>query len=249
MSFAGQVAIVTGAASGMGRATALQLAREGARVALVDIDAQNGERIAAEARTYGADAVFEHVDLTDLTALEPLVARTVGRWGRLDILANVAAIYPSAPFLEVTPEIYDRTLAIGLRAVFFLTQAAARQMVTQRSGAIVQVASGAAFRPVPNLAHYSAAKGGIVAMTRTIARELAPYGVRVNVVAPGHTASETIQRTLSPEMMAQTAQSLVPGRWLTPEEVAEAIVFLAGPQATAITGAVLNVNGGDYMPH
>jgi 3-oxoacyl-[acyl-carrier protein] reductase len=249
MPFNGKVALVTGGASGIGRATALRFAQEGADVIIADLDADNGERVVAQARSEGTDSSFERVDLTSLDEIKRLVARVLERKGRIDILANVAAIYGSVPFLEMSPELWDRTIAIDLRAVYFLTQAVARHMVAAGAGAIVNVASGAAFRPIAGQSHYTAAKGGLVAMTRTIALELAAHGIRVNVVAPGHTASETILRTRTPEDLQATVKDMLSGRWMEPEEVAEAIVFLASDAARAMTGAILNVNGGNYMPH
>jgi 3-oxoacyl-[acyl-carrier protein] reductase len=249
MTFSGKVALVTGGSSGIGRATALRFAQEGADVVVADLDAENGEHVLAQARNHGADSSFERVDLTSLDEIKSLVARVMERKGRIDILANVAAIYGSVPFLEMSPELWERTIAIDLRAVYFLTQAVAKHMVSAGAGAIVNVASGAAFRAIAGQSHYTAAKGGLVAMTRTIALELAPHGIRVNIVAPGHTASETILRTRTPEDLQATVQDMLSGRWMEPEEVAEAIAFLASDAARAMTGAILNVNGGNYMPH
>ena len=249
MLFEGEVAIVTGAASGMGRATAALLGKAGARVVVADVNEERGSKVAQDIRSTGGEAMFHRVDLTSLPDMQALAAATMERYGQIDVLSNVAAIYPSAPFLETTPEAWERIINVDLRGVFFLTQEVIRRMVSRERGSVINVASGAAFRPVPGMAAYSAAKGGLVSMTRTIAQEVAKYHIRVNVVAPGHTASETVVGKYSREALDAMAKSLVPGRWMEPEEVAEAIVFLASSAASGMTGAVINVNGGDYMPH
>ena len=249
MSFEGQVAIVTGAASGIGRATATLLGKAGAQVVVADVNEERGNTVAQDIRSNGGEAMFHRVDLTSLSEIQALAAATVERYGQIDVLANVAAIYPSAPFLETTPEAWEQIITIDLRGVFFLTQEVIRRMVPRERGSVINVASGAAFRPVPGMAAYSAAKGGLVSMSRTIAHEVAKHRIRVNVVAPGHTASETVVGDRGREALDAMATSLVPGRWMEPEEVAEAIVFLASNAASGMTGAIINVNGGDYMPH
>jgi NAD(P)-dependent dehydrogenase (short-subunit alcohol dehydrogenase family) len=247
--FDGEVAIVTGGASGIGRASASLFASQGARVVIADVDEAKARQVASSIAADAGEVVVEPVDLTSLRDLEALVERTAERFGRIDILANVAAIFPAASFMNTSPDAWERIIDIDLKAVFFLTQAVARKMIEQNRGAIVNVASGAAFRPVPGMSVYSAAKGGIVAMSRTIAHELARHHIRVNVVAPGHTASETVRAQMSQQELDAVAKGLLAGRWLEPEEVAEAIVFLASSAASGMTGAVINVNGGDLMPH
>ena len=247
--FDGEVAIVTGGASGIGRASASLFASEGARVVIADIDEDKAQEVAASIAKAGGEVVVERVDLSSLSDLEALVERTAERFGRIDILANVAAIFPPSSFMKTSPADWERIIDIDLRAVFFLTQAVAREMIERKRGAIINVASGAAFRPVPGMSAYSAAKGGLVAMTRTIAHELARYHIRVNIVAPGHTASETIRAQMSRETLESAADKLLAGRWLEPEEVAEAIVFLGSSAASGMSGSVINVNGGDFMPH
>jgi NAD(P)-dependent dehydrogenase (short-subunit alcohol dehydrogenase family) len=249
MSIEGKVAIVTGGASGIGRASAAQLAGLGARVVVADLNAENGERVVAAIRERGGAAAFRNVDLVSMPEIEALVAWTVERFGQIDILVNAAAIYPGRPFLEVTPELWDQILNLDLRSVYFLTQAVAQQMVPRRQGVIINIAAEAAHRPVKGLSAYTAAKGGLVAMTRTIAFELAEFGIRVNAVSPGHTTSETVLARISPEQLDAVAQRLSPGRWLDPEEIAETVVFLAGDDAAAMTGAVLAANAGSHMPH
>ncbi len=247
--FDGEVAIVTGGANGIGRASASLFASQGARVVIVDVDEAKARRVAESIATAGGQGIVEAVDLSSLSDLEALVERTAERFGRIDILANVAAVYPPASFMNTSPDAWEHIIGIDLRAVYFLTQAVARRMIEQKRGAIVNVASGADFRPVTGMSAYSAAKGGIVAMSRTIAHELARHHIRVNVVAPGHTASETIRAQRSQRELDAAAEELLPGRWMEPEEVAEAIVFLASSAASGMSGAVINVNGGAFMPH
>jgi NAD(P)-dependent dehydrogenase (short-subunit alcohol dehydrogenase family) len=247
MRFDDKVFIVSGGASGMGRATATLLAESGADVVIADIDVDAGARVA---ESIGARAVLDETDLRSVDAIESLVARTEERFGRIDGLANVAAVYPFLPFMDTTPGAWQEIDEVNHRAVFFLTQAVARTMIRNGGGgAIVNIASGAAFWPVPGMTAYSGTKGGVVSMSRTMAHELAPHGIRVNVVAPGHTLSETALRHLTPELQDQIASTLVGGRWLQPEEIAQAIVFLLGDGARGMTGAVVNVNQGNYMPH
>jgi NAD(P)-dependent dehydrogenase (short-subunit alcohol dehydrogenase family) len=247
VEFDDKVVIVSGAASGMGRATATMLGDAGAHVVLADVDVEGGRRVGA---AIGDRAVVTETDLRSLESIRSLVTQTQERFGRIDGLANVAAVYPYMPFMDTTEETWQLIDDINHRAVFFLTQAVARSMIDKGvGGAIVNVASGAAFRPVPGMAAYSGTKGGIVALNRIMAHELAPYNIRVNCVAPGHTASETNMRNMTEEQAEGVAKTLVGGRWMQPEEPAEAIVFLLGERSRGMAGAVINVNLGNYMPH
>ena len=186
------------------------------------------------------------VDMASPSDVRAALRAVHERFGRLDAVANVAAIYPRAATADVTEEFWDRLMAINLRGVFFCCQEAIAVMLTQGSGAIVNVASGAAFQPVAGHAVYSATKAGMVGMTRVLALEHARTGVRVNVVAPDHTASH--DDPASKELYEAMAPSLVPGRWLTPDESANAIVWLCSDEASGLNGAIVNVNGGIYMP-
>jgi NAD(P)-dependent dehydrogenase (short-subunit alcohol dehydrogenase family) len=247
MRFDDKVIIVTGGANGIGRATATLLAEAGADVVIADIDVDAGSRVAD---SIGAKATFEKTDLRSLDAIESLVAGAEQRFGRIDGLANVAAAFLSASFVDTTPEAWQQVNDVNDRAVFFLGQAVARSMIRKNNGGvIVNVASNVAFRPLPNFSAYAATKGAIVAMSRIMAHELTPHNVRVNVVAPGHTASEHIRRNFSQEQLDQIASTLVGGRWMEPEEVARAIVFLLSDASRGMNGAVLNANLGNYMPH
>ena len=248
MNLEGTTAAVTGAASGIGRATAIGFAAGGANVALLDVDADGACGLADEIDPSGARALACPVDVADPAAVSAAFDATRERFGSLDALANVAAIYPRAQVLDVTEELWDRVMSINLRGLFFCCQAAIRIMRPQGRGAIVNVASGAAFRALEAQATYSASKAGVVGLSRVLALECARSGVRVNVVAPGHTLTDNTIAAIGPERFDQMAESLVPGRFLTPEEPANAIVWLCSDDASGINGAIVNVNGGNYMP-
>ena len=160
----------------------------------------------------------------------------------------MAAIYPRAGVLDATEEHWDKVMDLNVRGVFFTSQAAMKVMTEQKSGAIVNIASGAAFRPLENMVAYCTAKAGLLGMSRVLALEGASHGVRVNTVAPGHTASETILTYNTRETLDEMAQELVSKRWLEPEEIAQGVVFLSSDAASGINGAILNINGGNFMP-
>jgi NAD(P)-dependent dehydrogenase (short-subunit alcohol dehydrogenase family) len=249
MDFSNKTAVVTGAASGMGRATAIGFGKAGANVALFDVNEDGTTRIAEQIDASGARTMVFGVDMAQPADVRAALVAVKEHFGRLDCLANVAAIYnPPANVPDVTEEFWDRMMAINLRGAFFCCQEAIRIMVDQGHGAIVNVASGAAFRPIEGLVVYSATKAGIVGMTRVLALECARTGVRVNVMAPGHTLSETMMDILPAEQIESMAAALVPGRWMTPEGPANAILWLCSDEASGVNGAILNVNGGNHMP-
>jgi NAD(P)-dependent dehydrogenase (short-subunit alcohol dehydrogenase family) len=243
-----QVALVTGAASGIGRATALAFARAGACVALVDVNGAGVKEVARQIERDGGRASAYTADLSRTDAIRAVVREILDAHGRIDALANVAAIFPTSPVLEISEEFWDRVLGLDLRGVFFTSQEVLRHMIGRGRGAIVNIASGAAFRPMPGFAAYSAAKAGLVGMSRVLAVESARHGVRVNVVAPGHTETEGTRATYSDTERAAAARELTSRRWLEPREVASAIVYLCSDAASGVNGAILHVNGGNWMP-
>ncbi len=249
MDFSGKTAVVTGAASGMGRATAIAFGKAGANVALFDINEDGARLIAGQIDGSGTRATVCRVDMAEPEQIRTALRATNDRFGGIDYLANVAAVYnPTAKVADVTEEFWDRLMSINLRGAFFCCQEALRIMIAQGHGSIVNVASGAAFRPIEGLVVYTATKAGVVGMTRVLALESARTGVRINVMAPGHTLSETMIDILPAEQIESMGAALVPGRWMTPEEPANAILWLCSDEASGVNGAIVNVNGGNHMP-
>jgi NAD(P)-dependent dehydrogenase (short-subunit alcohol dehydrogenase family) len=248
MDFTGKTAVVTGAASGMGKATAIGFAEAGANVALLDID-DGGAQVVADQIGAGTATLVCKVDLTQPAQTRDVLRAVQARFGRIDALANVAGIFPRARVPDVTEEFWDRIMAVNLRGAFFCCQEALRIMEAQEGGgAIVNVASGAAFRAIDGLVAYSASKAGLVGMTRVLALEYARKGVRLNVVAPGHTVSEASLTRMGQDQIDAIAATLVPGRWMTTQEQANAIIWACSDAASGLNGAIINVNGGNYMP-
>lgn len=248
-ALADQTVLVTGAASGIGRTTALAFGAAGSRVVLADIDEEGADRIARQIEDrFGAETLVHQADLSDGDAVDGLYAAVDAAYGGVDSVANVAAIYPNAPTVDTTDEMWDRVLTLNLRGVFQSCRAALQRMVGEGHGSVVNIASGAAFKGLSGLTAYSASKGGLVAMSRVMAVEVARQGVRVNVVSPGPTNTEGAFLRRSAEESAAFAERTIPGRLTEPEEVAETIVFLCSPAASGLNGAILNVNGGDYQP-
>jgi len=245
MRLNGKVAAVTGAGQGIGRAVVLALAREGAAVLVSDVDLQMAQETAREIESQGGRAVSLKVDVTERQDAEELTATAVREFGCLDILVNNAGVYPSAPIIEIKEAEWDLVMAINLKGAFLCSQAAVRQMMVQRDGVIVNVSSVDAKTRTRGNAHYAAAKAGVISFTRTLACEAAPYGIRVNAVAPGWIGTETLLK--KSDRWQQAVEEIPVGRLGTPEDVAEAVLFLTSSAAGYITGEVLDVNGGMVM--
>jgi NAD(P)-dependent dehydrogenase (short-subunit alcohol dehydrogenase family) len=247
MRLDGRVAIITGAARGIGRETAETLARAGARVVLADLDQAMAEAAAAEMREAGLPASAIGVNVADETSVEAMVRTAMEREGRLDILVNNAGVAIRRPAVELALADWDKVVAVNMTGAFLCARAAARPMIAAGGGAIVNVASimglsgGGLY---PNVS-YQATKGAIVNMTRAFAVEWAPHDIRVNAVAPTYVRTELIEPILrDPELIARI-EAMTPMRRLAePRDVAAAIAFLASSAAAMITGHVLAVDGG-----
>jgi NAD(P)-dependent dehydrogenase (short-subunit alcohol dehydrogenase family) len=247
--FAGKVAVVTGAARGIGRAIAERLHAGGARVLLVDCNAAGVASAAASLRAPdGDDAKPLVADLADPASIGALADHVKAFANRIDILVNNAGIELDLPFVQVTPELFDRLIAINLRAPLLLTQALVALFPTS-GGAIVNISSIHADHAFPNAIPYACSKAGLVALTRNLALELADRHIRVNAVCPGYIDTpmwdEWLRSSADPEGLARQTTALHPlGRRGLPQDVASAVAYLAGPQSAWVTGTCLVVDGG-----
>jgi NAD(P)-dependent dehydrogenase (short-subunit alcohol dehydrogenase family) len=244
-----KIVLVTGAQQGIGRATALRFAQEGADVALNFLDDRPAaEAIAAQIEAFGRRCCVIQGDVSRSAEVRQFVATAEGELGPIDVLVNNAAIFPRAPFLDLAEEEWDAVLTTNLKGSFVCAQEAARRMVeAQRPGAIINLASGAPYRGSLRSTAYMASKLGIVGLTRGMARDLTPYRIRVNAVAPGVTNTAMPRGGHTEEQLAELVQRLPSGRLAEPEDIADVIVFLATDDARHIIGQLIHVNGGDYL--
>jgi 2-hydroxycyclohexanecarboxyl-CoA dehydrogenase len=247
---ADKIALVTGAASGIGRAIAQAMAREGARVAVLDLNAAGAVTVVAEIVAAGGQAQAWAADIADTTRVNTVVADVVARWGTVHILVNCAGWDKPLPFVETTPEFWDKILAINLKGPIACTHAVLPSMIKQSYGKIVTIASDAGRVGSTGEAVYSAAKGGLIAFTKTIARETARHRINVNCVCPGPSDTPLFQNEFaaaSPKL-AESLKRVIPwGRLGVPDDIAPAVVFLASDEAGFITGQTLSVSGGLTM--
>lgn len=244
MTFDGHVAVVTGASRGIGRASARALALAGARVVAVSRHPSGSESVAEEIRGLGAEALPLVADVTDATAVGAMVRETRETFGPVDVLVNNAGIYDAAPFEEMTPERWDRMIAVHLTGTFLCSREVVPEMVRRGRGAIVNVGSTSGLTGGTSGAHYAAAKGGVIAFTRALGRELAPSGVRVNAVVPSKVDTDILTQAVGPEEREALADRIPLGRIGQPEEIAEVIVFLASDRSSYITGELIVASGG-----
>jgi NAD(P)-dependent dehydrogenase (short-subunit alcohol dehydrogenase family) len=242
----GKVAVVTGAAQGIGRALADGLAAEGARIVVADL------RDAEEAATRYPGGVGLTADVADEAQVQQLVDETVTRCGGIDVLVNNAGLYASLqmrPFTEIPLEEWRQVMDVNVASMFLTCRAAVPVMRERGGGAIVNISSGTPFRGVPFLLHYVTSKGAIVAFTRALARELGKDGVRVNCVAPGFTMSDGVKE--HPEVVEKLRDVSVAARTIqrdqVPEDVVGAVVYLAGAAASFVTGQTIVIDGGQYF--
>ena len=243
----GKVALITGTASGIGKATARLFAREGARVVCADLNGPGAETTAAEIKQAGGDAVAVQANIASEAECEKMVQTAVDTYGRLDVLHNHAGIlHPKdGPITELSAEAIDETFNTNCKGMLFTVKYAARQMIKQGGGAIVNTGSDLAYIGLANLTAYTASKSAVVGVTRTLAVELAPHGIRVNAVSPGFTFSGmnvALQRDKA-FMDQMRLDYLIPSLG-QPEDVAYAVLYLASDEARFTTGASLVVDGG-----
>jgi NAD(P)-dependent dehydrogenase (short-subunit alcohol dehydrogenase family) len=251
MKLAGRVALVTGAQQGIGAAIAVALAEEGADVALTWLDDERAAAaVAARVHRAGRRVHLVRVDVARLADIEMMVADTVHVLGAPDILVNNAGVYPRVKLIDMRESDWDYVLDINLKACCFATIAVVKALIAagKGSGSVLNISSQA-IRGAVRGVHYSASKGGVVSMTRAMALELAPYNIRVNAIAPGTTDTAQPRYGNSDAELIEMARAIpLGGKMLTPNQIARTAVFLASEDANAITGQVVHVNGGSYMP-
>lgn len=242
----GRVAVVTGAASGLGRAVALGLAKAGAKVSLADVSEAGLEHVAAMGRTAGHAVLARRVDVTQLADLQALRSAALSTWGRVDVLINAAGITHRAPAETFPVEDWERILAVNLTGTFLSCQVFGQTMLAQGKGSIVNFASIGGLVGLPQSVAYCASKGGVVQLTKVLAIEWAPKGVRVNAVAPSAFDTPMVQRVLEsdPTYRGAIGAAAPIGRLGQPHEIVGAALFLASDASSMVTGHVLSVDGG-----
>ena len=254
-SLDGLAAVVTGAAQGLGLEIANQLARNGASVIVADLQLEKAQLIASELRENGLIVKAAYLDITDSSSVANFFGQAADEYGRLDILVNNAGIGQNVtPIVELSDEEWGRVLNVTLTGTFYCCRAAGAIMERQESGSIVNIASVNGQNPAALVGAYNAAKAGVISLTRTLALELAAYGVRVNSVSPGPVYTEFNRKgmaqrcqtlNISEDEMIERVRSAIPlGRWGDPVDIAQGVVFLCSPAASWITGEVLRVSGG-----
>jgi len=241
-----KVALITGAAQGIGKAVTLVLARHGADVVVADVNIEKAQETAREVEALGRAAMAVRVDVTHLEDVEKMVEAAIQRFGKIDILVNNAGIARDKLILRMTEEDWDTVLNVNLKGTFNCTKAVIKHMSKQRSGKIVNIASVVGMMGNPGQANYSASKAGVIGLTKTVAREFAARGINVNAIAPGYI--QTPMTEVLPEKAKEELKRLIPMERLgQPEDVAHAVLFLVSETSSYITGNILNVNGGIYM--
>ncbi|MFL5287521.1 MAG: SDR family NAD(P)-dependent oxidoreductase [Rhodopila sp.] len=247
MKLQGQIALITGGSRGIGRATALLFAQEGADIAFCHLDDEpQADATAADIRSLGRRAMHRSVDVADVAASRAFADAVAAEFGPIDILFNNAGMNIRKPFEAYTEAEFDRILSVHLKGMFFMAQAVYPAMLARGRGCIINVASQRGLKGAANSAPYSAAKAGIIGFTRALSWEAAPRGIRVNAIAPGPIETD-LTATMDPADRQVFIKALPAGRFGRPEEIAATALLLAGPEGGFYVGATLSPNGGDVM--
>jgi NAD(P)-dependent dehydrogenase (short-subunit alcohol dehydrogenase family) len=245
MRLQNKVVIVTGGARGIGRAYCLGVAGEGARVVVADV--ADSKPVVQEVEARGAQALGVECDVSREADTQRLATETLARFGRIDVLVNNAALYGTLerrPFMEIPVEEWDRVMAINLRGLFLTARAVFPAMKAQGKGKIVNIASSTFFKGVAHYIHYTTSKGGVVGFTRSLARELGEFGIRVNAIAPGFTLSGENEKNISEERKRANVEARMLRRHELPEDLVGTLVYLASDDSDFMTGQTLLVDGG-----
>lgn len=246
MKLQDQIAIITGSGGGIGRTIALELVQQGASIVVNDILEEAANAVAAEVEELGREALVSVASVTDAEQVQAMVSKALDKWGHIDILVNNAGITRDGLLVRMKDEQWDVVLDVNLKGAFICTRAVAKPLMKARYGRIINIASVAGVMGNPGQANYAASKGGLIALTKTTAKELAGRGINCNAVAPGFI--ETPMTEQLSEEVREGWLSLIPlGRAGTAEDVAGVVAFLAGPEASYITGQVINIDGGMLM--
>jgi len=250
MSLKGKVVILTGAAAGIGAATAKLFSRRGANLTLLDIDGEGLKKVEADCRALGAAVLALKCDTSLLSELDRAIAETLGRFGGIDLLINNAIFRAIKPFLEVEEDEFDRSLFTNIKGYFFFTQKVVPHMIKRGGGRVINIASTFGFVGSPNLSAYCTCKGAVVTMTRAMALELAAKKIFVNAVAPGPIMTEGMKDLIErvPGVYESRVRDVPMGRFGTPEEIAEVCLFLASEECSYMNGSVLVADGG-FLTH
>jgi 3-oxoacyl-[acyl-carrier protein] reductase len=248
-ALAGRVVLVTGSSRGIGAEVAVKAAAEGALVAVhYNRSADGAQRTLERVRSAGAQAESFAADIADGQQAEQLLERVIAHFGRVDALVNNAGLMPTTPFLEIQPAEWDEVIRTDLTAAFHTCRAVLPSMLERGSGAIVNIASRLGQIGATDVAHYCAAKAGLIGLTRALAREFGPRGIRVNAVAPGVTQTGMTTDLVESEEGRRRLREMPLGRFGRPDEVADAVIFLLSDASSLFLGQTLNPNAGGYMP-
>ncbi len=247
----GQIAIVTGAAEGIGEEIAKTLASEGAKVVIADINLEGAKGVASEIQKMGGLAQAVKTDVTQAQEVDEMVRGVHEAWGRIDLLVNNVGGFQDFPsIVETTEEEWDRVVALNLKSVFLCSRAVVRNMLERKAGRIINIASIAGVTPNPNMTSnfpYGAAKAGVIGLTKHLAKELGPYGITVNAISPSATLTSRIRKLMDPQSLEKISEISPLRQLVEPQDCAKAVLFLASEGARYITGINLNVNAGTFM--